>query len=145
MSGQSTARSRIEDEAACVRLGVDFAHGLDARHYPAVLQLFSEDGVLDRMGTVFTGHDGIGGFLAARPAGMTTRHLCTNFRVDFEGDDQATGACYVLFFQGTANSEAEVPTALGAPSVVEYHDRFIRTAAGWRIRERRIRMALRAQ
>ena len=145
MSGQPTARSRIEDEAACVRLGVDFAHGLDARHYPAVLQLFAEDGVLDRMGTVFTGQAEIGGFLAARPTGMTTRHLCTNFRIDFEGDDQATGACYVLFFQGTADANASAPTAVGPPSVVEYHDRFIRTAAGWRIRERRIRMAIQAQ
>jgi hypothetical protein len=32
----------------------------------------------------------------------------------------------------------------GPPSVVEYHDRFRRTAAGWKIQARRIQMALRS-
>lgn len=132
----------LEDEAACMRLCVDFANDLDARRYDAVLDLFAEDGSLDRMGTMFAGRPAIAAFLAARPADMTTRHLCTNIRVSIESDSQASGSCYVLFFQGAGEQEAPVMTS--APSVVEYHDRFTRTAAGWRIHERRIRMALRA-
>lgn len=134
--------AQIEDEAACARLCVDFANHLDARRYGAVLDLFTEDGTLDRMGTVFAGRAALEGFLASRPADVTTRHLCTNFRAHFETADEATGFCCVLFFQGRA--EAGIPKATGAPSMVEYHDRFRRTASGWRIHERRIRMAIQA-
>ncbi|WP_286370690.1 nuclear transport factor 2 family protein [Variovorax saccharolyticus] len=135
--------SRIEDEAACARLCVDFANHLDARRYDAVLALFTEDGTLDRMGTVFAGRAALEVFLAERPADVTTRHLCTNISVHFDAEGDATGFCYVLFFHGRTQ-EAGMPTALGPPSVVEYHDRFRRTASGWRIQERRIRMAIQA-
>ena len=134
--------SRLEDEAACARLCVDFANHLDAQRYAAVLDLFTEGGTLDRMGTVFAGRVALEGFLASRPTDVTTRHLCTNIRVHFDAADEATGFCCVLFFQ--ARAEAGVPKALGPPSIVEYHDRFRRTAAGWRIEERRIRMAIQA-
>lgn len=142
MSGERMTSGRVDDEAACTRLCVDFANHLDARRYGAVLDLFTEDGTLDRMGTVFAGRAALEGFLAARSTSVTTRHLCTNIRVHFDGADEATGFCYVLFFQGSAGEG--VAKAVGAPSVVEYHDRFRRTAAGWRIQERRIRMAIQA-
>ena len=142
MSAHPTVPGQIEDEAACARLCVDFANHLDARRYDTVLDLFTEDGTLDRMGTVFAGRVALEGFLASRPTGVTTRHLCTNMRVHFDAADQATGLCYVLFFQGS--EEADISRALGPPSVVEYHDRFRRTASGWRIHERRIRMAIQA-
>ncbi|WP_218508280.1 nuclear transport factor 2 family protein [Variovorax sp. dw_308] len=141
MNSDQTQPTRIEDEAACARLCVDFANHLDARRYPEVLDLFTQDGSLDRMGTVFAGRAAIEGFLDARPTGMTTRHLCTNIRVHFDdGADEATGFCYVLFFQGSAETGPCI--AKGPPSVVEYHDRFSRTSSGWRIQERRIRMAI---
>lgn len=132
----------VDDEAACTRLCIDFANHLDARRQEPVLDLFTEDGTLDRMGTVFTGRAQIQDFLAARRTDVTTRHLCTNIRVQMASADEATGLCYVLFFQGRA--ETGIPTSLGPPSVVEYHDRFRRTAHGWRIEERRIRMAIKA-
>ncbi|MEJ7687383.1 MAG: nuclear transport factor 2 family protein [Variovorax sp.] len=133
---------RIEDEAACARLCVDFANNLDARRYQQVLDLFAEDGTLDRMGTAFVGRQEIGRFLASRPTGVTTRHLCTNIRVIFDNEAHAVGSCYVLFFQGTGDEGT--PKMSQAPSVVEYHDRFKRTGAGWKIQERRIRMAIQA-
>lgn len=135
------AVARLADEAACAHLCTDFANHLDARRYAQVLGLFTEDGTLDRLGTVFRGRQAIAGFLEARPGDVQTRHLCTNIRVDFDGEDQATGRCYVLFFQGAGEG---VPRMAGPPSVVEYHDRFLRTPAGWRIHTRRIQLGMRA-
>lgn len=132
----------LEDEAACARLCVDFANHLDARRYAQVLDLFTEDAALDRMGTVSAGREEIARFLAARPEDVTTRHVCSNMRVSFDAPDQASGVCYVLFFQGTGDA-AGVAQLSGPPSVVEYHDRFLRTAGGWKILARRIRMAIR--
>ena len=70
------------------------------------------------------------------------RFLCTNIQVDQVSADAATGFCYALFFQGTPGAAGEPATLAGAPGVVEYHDRYLRTAAGWRIQHRRIRMAM---
>ncbi|MDM0044428.1 nuclear transport factor 2 family protein [Variovorax dokdonensis] len=142
MNTRDVMPSRIEDEAACARLCVDFANHLDARRYDEVLELFPIDGVLDRMGTVFSGRQALRSFLDARATDVTTRHLCTNIRVRFEGPDDASGFCCVLFFQGRAGEGAAV--ALGPPSVVEYHDRFTRANGAWLIQERRICMAIRA-
>jgi hypothetical protein len=142
----ATPTGRLEDEAACARLCVDFANHLDARRYEQVLDLFTEDAALDRMGNVSAGREDIARFLAARPADVTTRHVCSNIRVSFDAasEDEAGGVCYVLFFQGTGEACAGAAQLSGPPSVVEYHDRFLRTAVGWRIRSRRIRMAIRA-
>lgn len=134
----------VDDEAACVRLGVAFANHIDARRYAQVLDLFTEDGILDRMGQVSAGRAALAAFLEARPAGVETRHVCTNFLVEPVSADEAAGTSYALFFQGaSAGLDDGAATMSGLPAVVEYHDRFTRTAHGWRIRERRIRMALR--
>ena len=132
------------DEAACARLCVDFANHIDARRYSAWLDLFTEDGVLDRMGHPVVGRAALAAFLEARPATVETRHLCTNIRVDLASAGEATGFCYALFFQGAAGEAGRPATLSDAPSVVEYHDRYRRTPQGWRIQERRIRMALQA-
>lgn len=134
--------ARKADEAECTRLCVDFANHLDARRYREWLALFTPDGVLDRMGTCIAGQAALASFLEARPRAVETRHLCTNIRVEFTSADEARGFCYALFFQGAPGSEGAPATLSGAPSVVEYSDDYLRTAQGWRIRERRIRMAM---
>lgn len=142
MSPPSTAAQQALDEAACARLCVDFANHVDARRYDAWLDLFTEDGGLDRMGTIVSGRAELARFLEARPTTVETRHLCTNIRVELSSADEATGFCYVLFFQGVPGGPGQPATVSGAPGVVEYRDRYRRTPQGWRIQERRIQMAL---
>lgn len=127
----------------CTRLCVDFANHIDARRYSALLALFTEDGVLDRMGTVLNGRAEIARFLQARDPAVTTRHLCTNISIDFTSADTAVGACYVLFFQGRNTAPDGIATQAGPPAVVQYDDDYQNTALGWRIKARRIRMAIR--
>jgi len=134
---------RLEHEAACVRLCVDFANYLDARRYEPVLDLFTEDATLDRMGVVLKGRAEIRRFLESRPADATTRHVCTNIQIQLESEDAAAGHSYILFFQGAPVADDSVAVASKAPSVVEYRDRFTRTASGWKIQARRIHMVMR--
>jgi ketosteroid isomerase-like protein len=132
--------ARERDVAACTRLCVDFANHIDARRYDDVLDLFAEDGILDRMGQELVGREAIAGFLAARPQDVETRHLCTNISVEIHDANEGVGSSYVLFVRGKPQ---DGPSRIeGPPSVVEYHDRFTRTAAGWRIRSRRIRIVM---
>lgn len=133
------------DEAECARLCAAFVSHIDTRAYAPLLELFTDDATLDRLGTVLVGREAISRYLQARPVDVVTRHLSTSLRVQFESADTATGRSVVLFCQGAAPSaaQAEGPAAMNAPpSVVEYQDRYQRTAAGWRISQRRIRLAL---
>lgn len=136
--------AQLADEAACARLCVAFVKHLDERRYAQVLELFTADASLDRMGTVFEGRAAIAGFLEGRSTQVETRHLCTNIQIDVTSPDEASGSCELLFFQGQAASDGSVQAALGSPAVVQYQDRFIRTASGWRIQARRIRMLMKA-
>lgn len=142
MSALDPSVQQALDEAACARLCVEFANHIDARRYDAWLDLFTHDGVLHRMGTKVSGRAELARFLEARPATVETRHLCTNIRVALSSPDQATGFCYALFFKGVPGGPEQPATATGAPAVVEYHDRYLRTPQGWRIQERRIQMAI---
>ena len=142
MSTHDISMRHLVDEAACTRLCVDFANHIDARRYDAWLDLFTEDGVLDRMGTQVSGRAELKRFLEARSTTVETRHLCTNIRVELSTDTEATGFCYALFFQGMPDGQAQIATAAGLPAVVEYHDRYRCTPQGWRIQERRIRIAI---
>ncbi len=130
------------DEADCTRLCVDFANHIDAHRYDAWLDLFCDDAILDRMGTVTAGRAELARFLQARPEAVETRHLCTNIRVQLVSENEATGFCYVLFFQGAPGESSAPAIASGPPAVVEYDDRYRRTPHGWRIQHRRIRMAM---
>lgn len=138
------AARRTQDEADCIRLCVDWANGIDARRYDEVLDLFTEDGVIDRMGVIFDGRTAIKEFLFARPQSGTTAHISANARVTFEGHDVAKGFSYVLFFQGSGGDAGSPVVVAGLPSIIEYHDQYRRTHGGWRIERRSVRMALKS-
>lgn len=133
-----STHNAFDGEADCTRLCVDFANGVDARDYPRVIELFTSDGVLLTPARAFRGHAQIADFLRARPQAMVTRHLCTNFRITAQSQGAATGVCYVVCFKTACGADPVYPQKTPAPIVAEYHDTFSRTAAGWRIRERRI-------
>jgi hypothetical protein len=143
MNAPSELSSTLADEAACARLCVAFVKHLDERRYAQVLDLFTPDASLDRLGTVFEGRAAIATFLDGRPGHVHTRHLCSNIEVNVISAEEATGSCEVLFFQGQAASDGVVQIQ-GSPGIVQYQDRFVRTDAGWRIHERRIRMLMKA-
>ena len=69
------------------------------------------------------GLDALG--LLHQPA-RTTRHVCSNVVITLESADTARGVSAMLLFTGAA-----------APLVGSFHDRFVRTAEGWRFAERR--------
>ena len=81
---------RLLHEHACARLCIEFAHFIDAREHERFLDLFTDDGVLDRLGEVFDGKAAIADMLAARSPQLFTRHLCTDIVVDVHSDTHAS-------------------------------------------------------
>ena len=124
---------------ACTSLSIAFANAVDSRNYPRVLEVFTEDAVLQRWDQDFVGRDGIAGMLNARPVDVQTRHICSNIEISQQSDNEATGITYFVFFRGIGDANQTLP--LGNPNLVgEYHDRFQFTDKGWRIAHRRIKL-----
>ncbi|QFZ86194.1 hypothetical protein GFK26_27235 [Variovorax paradoxus] len=120
-------------QAECSRLFVDFANAMDHHDHSRVMDLFSEDAVLERPASVLRGRQEISGFVLQRPRHHVTRHLCTNQAIDVLSNERATGLAYVLFFQAPNEGAALLPLRMPNPALVEYRAAFIRNEDRWRI------------
>jgi ketosteroid isomerase-like protein len=120
----------------CERLSVAFANNIDRRDYPAVLDLFAEDAVLDRLGTIIRGKSALSAWLESRPDDILTRHICTNIDIVQNGPAAAEGRTYFTFYKAPAT--ADIVAIDGPETIGEYHDSFILTAQGWKILKRKI-------
>lgn len=123
-----TPDDRRAAEHDCARLIALYANLNDEARWDEVAALYAEDGVMFRPTAPDAGVEGRDAILAAfkaRPP-RTTRHVCSNVVIDVESDKTARGSSAMLLFTGE-----------GAPLVGSFHDRFVRTAEGWRFAERR--------
>jgi ketosteroid isomerase-like protein len=135
---------RMADERECERLVMRYTHLVDFGAAPGIADLFTADGVWRTDEFAMNGQDEIrAGF--GRRAGVTrrqSRHVCTNVIIDVEGDT-AHGLCYLVNYRHDSETGvAEKPAPADVPKFVgEYHDTFVRTAAGWRFQDRYCDMA----
>lgn len=123
-----TEEERRAAEHDCARLVALYANLNDEARWDEVAALYAEDGVMVRPTAPDAPVHGRAAILAAfkgRPA-RTTRHVCSNVVITVESPDSATGVSAMLLFTGAP-----------APLVGSFHDRFVRTAEGWRFAERR--------
>ncbi|MCY1672620.1 nuclear transport factor 2 family protein [Novosphingobium sp. SL115] len=123
-----TPDQRRAAEQDCARLIALYANLNDDARWDEVVALYAEDGVMFRPTAPDAGIEGRAAILAAfkaRPA-RTTRHVCSNVVIDVDSENSARGTSAMLLFTGE-----------GAPLVGSFHDRFVRTAEGWRFAERR--------
>jgi hypothetical protein len=121
-------------QAACARLLIDFANAMDCHDHARVLDLFAEEGVLERPGSVLQGRQEIGGSLQHRSRQRVTRHLCTNQAVAVISPERARGLAYVLFFESPNEGGAPLPLHMPKPALVEYRATFSRADCGkWQI------------
>jgi hypothetical protein len=138
---------RLLAERACERLVLLYALYVDEGRAGEVASLFTEDGRWEGAdGSVMAGRDAIAAAFGARQglARRTSRHVCTNVLVDVADDGtSAAGSTYLMNYRhDSQNGAAAVPAPADHPKFVgTYYDRFVSTADGWRIAERRFSMA----
>lgn len=139
------ALARLLDERACERLVIDYTHHVDSGEAARIADLFTADGVWEAEGIRMDGQDAIRAGFGARQGvtRRTSRHVCTNVAITLTGPDEATGLSYLINYRHDSRTgTAELPAPIGHPKFVgEYHDRFVRTADGWRIAHRRCTLA----
>lgn len=130
---------RMLDERACERLITDYTHLVDFGNAPDIADLFVEDSRWYTDDMSMDGQVGIReGFThRQRVTRRQSRHVCTNMAVTVAGDT-AIGLSYLVNYRHDSETGvAETPAPAGLPKYVgQYHDTFVRTGEGWRIKDR---------
>ncbi len=123
------------DRAAIVQLTIDYCWALDTGSWDDLRVVFTADAVTD-LGA--GGQQGIEAIIERVSSALglldDSQHMVSNHQVVFEPDGRATGRCYLQAQHIKAGVEGGSLYTVGA----RYEDRYVKTAAGWRIAERRI-------
>lgn len=133
---------QLADIEACRALIVEFATRIDDGRMHTLGELLTPDASFARPtapDVVLQGRDAILAAFAARPKHLVSQHLNLNIRITLTGADAAEGHSVVMLFLADANDEL-VPgkgRRTGAPIIGTWTDTFVRTADGWRFRDRR--------
>lgn len=123
----------IDAVAACTALCKAYGELADAGEADAFAALYTVDGVFDRMGQLIEGRAAIRNVIAGRPPGTWSRHLCSDIRIEVDADGRnASGSVALDMQRGIAGSD-EVQRLQAV-----YHDRYVLTDTGWRIRLRKV-------
>ena len=137
-----TETERLAIEWQCRTLCNQFANYNDQNDFRAVCDLFTEDGSFWRPSvpdTEIRGREEIQAFLKRPP--MVIRHIVSNCVVEVLSENEATGFSYLVFLFA-ALTEEPLPLTAGPLHVGEFRDRFVKTDAGWKFRERKGALAL---
>ncbi len=117
---------------ACRDLVLDYAYYRDRPDAQGFANVFAKDGELTVLGETFAGKAAIAARLKDAEEGPSFRHLMSTIRIFPVDADTATGVSYVTVYSAPPG-ETTVEGFLG---VGEYHDEFVRTVDGWKIKKR---------
>ena len=136
---EAVERLRIEQE--CRDLVSAVAQRGDRGDTAGAAALFAEDGVWIRGGKPWQGRAAVAESYRRLPATQVTRHISSNCVVTVEDEDHAAAITYyVAYHHDPGVPEPAYPLPFDPPfSLGEWHDRFVRTAEGWRIERRETR------
>jgi len=126
----------VAARSACEALALHYLEYADQWRAQDLADLFTVDGVLDRLGNEIVGREAIASFIANRPREFWQRHHGTgfSFALDATGD-RATGSLDLHLERGRHGDDTVVDTVRA-----RFHDQYERTDEGWRICRRDVRL-----
>jgi uncharacterized protein (TIGR02246 family) len=133
---------RCNIEHVCERLSHDFGYHLDQRDYAALANLFAADGVWIRHGDRLQGREQLLAAMADRPADRFARHIVTNIHFAEVTADRVRAVVYNISYFAKHLGELPAAFVAGQSMIIEFWDRYVLTADGWRIQERENRPVL---
>ena len=134
-----TTEERHLIEHLCQRLSLEFARLNDQGRHEDVAGLFLDDGVFCRPlapENPLAGRESILSDLRRRSANVSFRHVCSNILVDVLSEREALGETYFTVYRQEWTVAERPREFSGTIYVGRYEDRFWKTGAGWRIKER---------
>lgn len=136
MSTGMTEDERRAIEQDCLKLIATYAVAADHHDAEAFVGIFTEDGEWIRPKASLKGHAALRDFMARRPRDVLSYHVSSNAVVTVTGPATARGISYATVYRHEGHAGGEAPLT-GPEAIVEYHDDFVLTPAGWRIAARR--------
>ncbi|WP_322027945.1 nuclear transport factor 2 family protein [Burkholderia sp. BCC1977] len=128
---------------SCEQLSLQVSRWFDLGDFERAAALFTEDAEFIRPSTYpnlpLRGRAAIQELGKQLPAGVMSRHVCSNFIVEVQGKDRVV--CRSLFTRFGDNRPEDtrqqpLPIAECLRSVGEYEEHMVRTPEGWRIASR---------
>ena len=131
---------RIKD--ACQSISVEFGRLQDERRHDELANLMTVDAIYVRLGEELKCDEFIAWVKTTPP--NKTRHFVTSTAFSNVGETHAKGVTYyTLYLYG---GDENTPYPLEGPFVVgEYHEEFVATDHGWKIKRREARIIFRKQ
>jgi len=107
-----------------------FYRSLDEQKFEKMAAIMTPDGTWTRAGKVLEGREGLLAGMAERKADRNSRHILTNFVVDFEGEGKATAEFYstAFVYEGELGPRGDAPMDL--PSSVGVYTARMRLVDG---------------
>lgn len=125
----------------CSSLIADYSYYVDNREFDLAVQLFTEDGCIDRPDLISMGREEIIKHWSDRPLSKVTCHICSipSFREITESTAKSVTyfTLYYLDHVGDGPPPLVDPVAIG-----EFHDEFTLDECGWRIKLRKVKAVL---
>ena len=133
---ESIQIARITQE--CRDLVLALMYFGDHNERAQAVDLFAEDGSWLRGGRLFTGRAELLASYDIEPPSLVMRHINGGTIVTVNNEDNASAITYYLAYRyDRGDDDAQLPLPLELPfSLGEWHDRFVRTAEGWRVASR---------
>ena len=131
-----TQAESVED--VCRSLVLDYAYYRDRPDADAFADLFTQDGTLVVLGQEYVSREKIRARIQGAIGGPVFRHMMSTIRIFPHDDDHASGVSYVTVYTAPPG-EGPIPIQ-GFTAVGEYHDDYVRTAAGWKIQRREFKI-----
>lgn len=135
-----TTDERIQIEQECRDLVNRLVQYSDHHLKKESSELFAADGIWIRGDKSYAGRAAIVDSFKSSPTEFI-RHLATGTVIDVEDERNARGITYYLVYRhDPKSSKPSMPMPLGRPfSMGEWHDRFVKTAEGWRFGHREVK------
>jgi len=122
----------LEDKEAIRELLSEYCFRMDEFRFAELGALFTEDGEWIARYARARGPAEIAALMARNiPAEPKRKHFIMNSLIGLDGDRASAHTSYLVVLQ--ASGSGLVPSVAGT-----YEDRLVRTAGGWRFRERRL-------
>lgn len=132
----ATPVERSGDLLALRALVEQYARGADTRDAELFTDAFTADGCLITSRGETLGPDVLATLAPDLGRYKATSHLVANHDVVFDGDDTAHGTAYC---QASHVRDVDAIDAVYVMQIA-YHDRYVRSAGDWRIKERRLEL-----
>ena len=145
MGASDRAVQQLVDRQEIVDLIHAYCRNVDLVRADDVAALFTDDCVVDYgpgLGSPTHGSAELAERLGrGLPRFAATSHHVSNIQIEFDESGDAATGCTYLYAWHRYPEAADGPQVPDAHLWAQYHDRFVRTPAGWRIAERTLKVA----